>query len=321
MKKIIVFIILLSFIPLFGKGNKGNGKKMTIAGIVIQNDIYMRTVQIGMKETADKLGVELLLGNSDNKVDKESQLIDTYITRGVKAIIIQPLSFKGSAAALQRAADAGIKIILMGTKADVPYQKFFASENLDIGKGSGKVAKDFIDKKLKGQKVEVGTISFVAQYPEAAKDRTNGFLNEISGLPQVKVVSQQDAWLAEMAIRVVGDMLTANPDIKIIHAANEGGTVGAVQAVKNAGKQGQVFVFGTDGSEQIIQLLNSPDNILQVATAQRPYTIGKLGVEAAVDAVNGKKFDEKDTIVPTRPLKRGDTAELKSFSEELKKLK
>ena len=46
--------------------------KTTIAGVVFQSDTFMQTVQAGMQAAADKAGVELILGNTDNKLDKEA---------------------------------------------------------------------------------------------------------------------------------------------------------------------------------------------------------------------------------------------------------
>lgn len=327
-KSLVVSLIMTMMLTAFAANVFANGadevpssdkEDISIAGIIIQNDIYMRTVQIGMQETGAKLGVNVLMGNSDNKVDKEAQLIDTYISRGVKAIVIQPLSVEGSAAALKRAQDKGIKIVLMGTKTNVDYDAFLASENYALGKVSGEYARIFIEQNLAGQPINIATVSFAAQFPEAAKERTSGFTDIVAAMPNAAIAAQQDAWLTEMAITVVGDMLTANPNINIIHAANEGATIGAVQAVRNAGLQGKVFVFGTDGSEQIVQLLKSTDNILQEASAQQPYLIGQKGVEFALDLINGISIP-KELIIPVRPLKRGDAQELKAFREELKKL-
>jgi sugar transport system substrate-binding protein len=67
-----------------------------IAGIVFQQDQYMKTVLLGMAAAAEASGVELLEANSDNKLEKETQLIDTYIARGVQAIALTPLSADGS---------------------------------------------------------------------------------------------------------------------------------------------------------------------------------------------------------------------------------
>ena len=75
----------------------------SIAGIVFQQDQYMKTVQMGMAAAAKESGVELLDANSDNKLEKETQLIDTYIARGVQAICLTPLSADGSIPAIKKA--------------------------------------------------------------------------------------------------------------------------------------------------------------------------------------------------------------------------
>lgn len=324
MKKLGLFIVMIVVITnVYATGSSDGGSRdaeseIVLAGIVFQNDLYMRTVQIGMEAAGKEAGVTVLLGNSDNKVDKEAQLIDTYIARGVNAIIITPISADdGSDAALQRAADAGITIVYFNTKANVPGVSHIGTSNTAVGQAAGKAAFDFINKNLSGQDIEVATLSFRSQLPEPAEQRTSGFLNEIKGISGVKLVAEQDAWLAEQAIRVVGDMLTANPNIKIIHAANEGGTVGAVQAVRTAGKAGEVFVFGTDGSDQIVQMLLSDDNVLQSAAAQGPFEVGKRSVEIALKSLKGESV-ESEIDIPPHVLLRSDPDDLKAFQEELK---
>src|SRR5512143_3481143 len=74
--------------------------KMVIAGVVFQSDTFMQTVQAGIQAAGDKAGVEVLLGNTENKLEKEASMIDDYIARKVNAIVITPISKDGSLAAL-----------------------------------------------------------------------------------------------------------------------------------------------------------------------------------------------------------------------------
>ena len=106
--------------------------------------------------------------------------------------------------------------------------------------------------------------------------------------------------MPEQAVKKVGDILTANPGVNVIWAANEGGTEGAVMAVKNSGKAGKIAVFGTDTDEQLANFLLSDDNILQAVTGQQPFEIGRLAVEAAVKALKGEPV-EKKTLSPGSP--------------------
>ena len=80
---------------------------------------------------------------------------------------------------------------------------------------------------------------------------------------------------------MASDIITANPDVNIIYAANEGGTVGAVQAVRKAGKQGSIYVFGIDGTDQLAGYLLDDDNVLQSVTASVPQS-ATMSVTASV---------------------------------------
>ena len=149
--------------------------------------------------------------------------------------------------------------------------------------------------------------------------RVAGFKEEVTRLPGVSIVAEQDAWLAEQAVKKVGDILTANPDVTILWAANEGGTVGAVMAVKNSGKAGSVAVFGTDTGEQLADFLLSDDGILQAITGQRPFEIGSLAVESAVRAVKGEA-PASHVSLPGLLLSRNNRAEVQAFKDRLREL-
>jgi sugar transport system substrate-binding protein len=318
MKRIMMMVLvaLLLCATAFAAGQKDEGdEKLVISGIVFQDDQFFNVIQMGMQAAADDLGVELLLANSNNKQDKEMELVNTYIARGVDAIVISPLSETASIAPLKRAHDKGIKIVTYNSPlgADFPVSYVNSSQS-ELGSGSGSVARGFIDKNLDGE-IQVATLAFKSLLPEISDMRVNGFLNEITDMPGVKVVSQQDAWLAEDALAKAGDILTANPDLDIIYAANDGGTVGAVMAVKNAGKD--IVVFGIDASEQLAGFLKDDSNILQATTGQQPFQIGYQSIEFAVRAIKGEPV-ESTVIVPGMVLNRAEPAGIEKFLTDLK---
>lgn len=318
MKKIMMMalVALLLCTTAFAEGQKDKGdKKLVISGIVFQDDQFFNVIQMGMQAAADDLGVELLLANSNNKQDKEMELVNTYIARGVDAIVISPLSETASIAPLKRANDKGIKIVTYNSPlgADFPVSYVNSSQS-ELGSGSGTVAREFIDKNLDGE-IQVATLAFKSLLPEISDMRVNGFLNEITDMAGVKVVSQQDAWLAEDALAKAGDILTANPDLDIIYAANDGGTVGAVMAVKNAGKD--IAVFGIDASEQLAGFLKDDSNILQATTGQQPFQIGYQSIEFAVRAIKGEPVDST-VIVPGMVLNRAEPVGIEKFLTDLK---
>jgi ABC-type sugar transport system substrate-binding protein len=293
--------------------------KKRIAGIVFQEDQFFRLVLFGMRDAAKKNGLELLEANSDGKPDKEVQLINTYIAGNVDAIVISPLSEKASAAALTRAHEKGIAVITYNTTVEGDAaSSFIESDQVDLGASTGRAARAYVEQKL-GGKAKIAIISGRSQIPEQANMRIKVFEDEITKLPGVKIVADQDAWLAEQATKKVGDILTANPDVNIVWAANEGGTVGAVMAVRNAHKAGKVAVFGTDNSEQLSTFLLDDDGVLQAVTGQQPFEIGSKAVDAAAKVLRGEKPEAKISL-PGVLLTREKPEEVRQFRERLKQL-
>ena len=312
-------VLIVLFMGCGNQGQEGVGKKLKIAGIVFQEDQFFRLIQFGMQDAADKAGVELLLSNSANKPDKEIQLVNTYIARGVDAIVISPLSARASATALKRARDKGIVVVTYNStvEGDIPIA-YIESDQIDLGRQTGIVAKRYIEQEL-GGKAKIATLAFKSQLAEQSDARRNGFVDVVGQLPGVEFVAEQDAWLPDMAIKKAGDILTANPDIDIIWSANEGGTVGSVMAVKNAGKSGEVVVFGTDASEQLVEFALADDGILQAITTQTPFELGARSLELAVAALKGQQVEAK-VVMDGVLVSRDDPEGVRAFGARLKEL-
>lgn len=311
---------LLALLLLGGCSTKQQEqKKKRIAGIVFQEDQFFRLILFGMRDAASKNGVELLEANSAGRPDKELQLINTYVANNVDAIVISPLSSKASVSALERAREKGITVITYNTTvdSDVPAS-FVESDQFDLGASTGKYARQYIESKLNG-KATIAILAAHSQTPEQSGKRVAGFKSEISKLPNVRIVAEQDAWMPEQAVKKTGDILTANPGINIIWSINEGGTVGAVMAVKNARKAGKVVVFGTDNSEQLANFLLDDDNVLQAVTGQTPFEIGSLAVDAAVKVLKGENVEKKISL-PGVLMSREKPDEVKQFKDRLKEL-
>jgi sugar transport system substrate-binding protein len=309
-------LLVLAFAVSGCAKKSGAPSQRRIAGIVFQEDQFFRLVLFGMRDAARQEGVELLEANSAGKPDKEIQLVNTYIAQKVDAIVISPLSERASVSALERARASGIAVVTYNTtiEGSAPAA-YIESDQVDLGASTGRAAREFIQKNL-GGKANIAVLAFLSQAPEQSKQRTDGFKQEVGKLPGVRIVAEQDAWLAEQAVKKAGDILTANPDVNIIWAANEGGTVGAVMAVKNAGKAGKIAVFGTDTGEQLAEFLLSDDGILQAVTGQRPFDIGTLALHTALRAAKGEKVEAR-TALQGLLLSRAVPDSVRAFKQRL----
>lgn len=305
--------------PSGNAGGAAESGRLRIAGIGFQDDQFFKLVELGMRSAAEELGVEFLPGSSTGGLEKEDQLLQAHIAQRVAAIAIAPQSETASVPALRRAHEAGIKVVIF----DRPIPEDFpvatiSTDPASLGRPTGEEAKRFIQERLGGT-ARIAIVNYQALAPEPSSKRTGGFEEQVRTLPGVEIVARQDGWLADAAATTVENILTSNPKLDIVWAANEGGTVGAVTAVKNSGRAGKVYVFGTDMSEQMAGFLLADDNILQAVTGQQPYEIGRRAMIAAVRATRGEPV-EKVTALPGVLFTRRLPDEVRKQAEYLRGL-
>ncbi len=325
MKKALSILLMLTIVLVLGgqifAAAQAETGRPKVAGVVFQEDQFMKLLQSGYRDAAEAAGFDFYPGNTNGDAAKEAEFLNTYVTQGYKGLAISPISEEASLKVLTDAADKGLLIGISNHEFNLPFLTgAFTSDNYSLGSTVGKAAADYIKKNLSGD-VKIAIVQFKTLLPEQSSARSTGFLDQVKGLPGVQIVTDQDAWMQDKAITVAGDIITAHGDIDIIFAANEGGTIGSTMAVKNAGKAGQIVVFGFDGSEQMVQLLKDPANILQAAIAQDPYNIGVKTMESVIKAVNGEDYSDtkgQSFIVPGILLERANPAGLDAFLEDLK---
>ena len=293
-------------------------KDIKLAGIVFQDDQFMNTMVKGYKAAADKYGVSIVTANTNNDQSKETELIQTYMAQGISGLAISPISEVASIPNLQEANKKGMAIVVANTALnDTSFTTgSYTSDNKQNGLLVGQKAAEFIKANMKGP-VNIGILEFDSLLPEQSKARWGGFLDGLkaAGVTDAKVVTQQSAWLQDTALAAMSDMLTAHPEIQLIYASNEGGTIGATQAVKQAGKAGEIYVFGYDGSDQITTMLLDQDNILQGVVTQDPYNIAYKAVESLVQYLTGTPSPDmgKNTIVNGTYLDRANPDGIKQW--------
>ena len=298
-------------------------EELVIAGINLQEDQFSSWCAMGYEDACKDYGVKFLHGISGGDAAKEIELLNTYATQGVDGIAIMPASETTSVEVIKQIYENyDIPISLLNAEMNDTYKDFIVAcvttAHDDLARPSGQAAAEYIKNELGGQ-AKIGIITFKSQYVEPATKRMEGFLEEVKAVnPDVEVVAEAEAWVQDMAIQAAGDMITANPDLDVIFACNDGGTVGPVMAVKNANKAGQIKVFGIDGGEQQLDMLRSDDNILQAVTAQDAYGMGYQTMESLILYLRGEYTPTgEDTLLPGTLLERGDDAAIDAYEELL----
>jgi len=292
---------------------------ITIGAVLFGRDSFFENIQTGMELAAEKLGIELLVSIHDHDIAKETEFIEDYIARGVDAIVITPESLDASVAAIKQAYDAGITIVCFNTcinetDAEKYVTAFYETDQASLGYQTGEYLADWLGAEMSGEAANVGILQ--CDRFEACKRRGDGFREALADKGvEWNEVANQEGFMPDEGSTVAESMLQANPEINILWSENEGGTVGEVIAVRTSGLSDTVFVFGTDISPQLAEMLLADDNILQAVTGQSPRLMGGSSVEAAVSSLKGESV-EYYQIVPNAFYSRDDTAAVNQYLEE-----
>lgn len=277
-------------------------KKLQIALIPkTLNNPFFISMEEGAKAAADKLGVDLIVQAADREVDveKQMQIMENMITKKVDAILISPSGSKEIVPAVKKANEAGIPVLIVDTKVDEAAAKaegiktatFIGSDNYN----GGQLAAQFMIERL-GGKGKIALIEGIAGH-ETSDARIGGFKDTIKEkAPDIQIVASQTAqWERDKGFDVFQNILTANPDIQGVFAANDLMALGAVEAIAQAGKTGKIVVLGFDASDDAKKAIK--EGTMDGSVAQYASEMGRLGVEKAVELLGGKTIEN---YIPTK---------------------
>lgn len=213
------------------------------------------------KKTAEELGYTANVGAHRGDTNTESTLIDTAITNKSVAIILDPANADGSVGAVQKAVDAGIPVLLVNAEIN---QEGLAKAQLvsNNAQGAALGAQAWVEAVGdKGKYVEL----FGAPSDNNAQTRSNGYETVLSQYPDLEKVGKEVAdWDRTKGYQKMQSLLQANPDINGVISGNDEMALGAVAALKEAGKLASVKVGGFDGS---------PDAVAAVKAGELQYTV------------------------------------------------
>ncbi|NLJ40821.1 MAG: substrate-binding domain-containing protein [Clostridiales bacterium] len=268
---------------------------ITVAGIVFQDDQFMNMLTKGYVDAAADAGVKILTDNTNNDQAKETELINTYLGQGVDGLAIAPLSGDASVAALRSADEQGMKIAL--TNIDLTDAEFivagYTSDNYTNCYLVGQEAAKIIKEKHGDDTVKIAIVQFKSLLPDQSTDRVDGYLKALDeGGVKYEIVADQDAWMQDTALETTSAILTAHPETQVVITVNDGGTIGSVMAVQNAGLANDVMVFGHDGSDQISSMILDDASPLKAIVAQDPYGQGYQAMTALINAVKGGDYSD-----------------------------
>jgi ribose transport system substrate-binding protein len=246
---------------------------------------FWAEVERGATEKAAELGVNLVVLAPPAETDVATQIsqIEDQITKQVKAILVAPTDVAGLNPTFDKAKAAGIPVLYVDTKGGwADALTFIGTDNSN----GGKLAGEYICEQLNNQGTAALITGVMSQQTHI--DRIGGAKEALAACG-VEVVAEQPA-NSDRALgqTVMENILTANPDVNAVFASNDLMALGAMEAIKSAGKKG-VIVVGFDANPDAIASIKADE--MMASVAQSPYNMGALGVEAALKAINGETIE------------------------------
>ncbi|HWX12376.1 MAG TPA: sugar ABC transporter substrate-binding protein [Trinickia sp.] len=290
-------------------------KKPKVALVMksLANEFFL-TMETGAKDyqqqNASKF--DLITNGIKNETDTAAQIniVEQMITSKVDAIVLAPADSKALVPVVKKAVDAGIVVVNIDNRLDPEVVK---SKDLNVPfvgpdnrKGAEKVG-DYLAKMLKAGD-EVGIIEGVSTTTNA-QQRTAGFKDAMQKRGAKIDSVQSGEWEIDKGNAIASAMLNQYPHLKALLCGNDNMAIGAVSAVRAAGKQGHVYVVGYDNIGAIKPMLR--DGRVLATADQYAAKQAVFGIDVALKAISGHKKQAELSQVDETPVDLVTKANLK----------
>jgi ribose transport system substrate-binding protein len=205
---------------------------------------WLKAITDNARKEAEELGVDLVLSEGTNDTASQVSQIETLISQKPDVLVILPQEGGALTPIAQKAMQAGIPVVNVDREFSTPaaYRTWIGGDNYGIGEA----AANFIANELNCQ----GNVVEIQGFTDGIK-RCNG---------GIKIVASQPAdFLPDKGLQVMETMLQAQQDIDAVYTHDDDMAMGAVQAIRNANRQDEMFVTGAGGSRDAMNLIAEGD--------------------------------------------------------------
>jgi ribose transport system substrate-binding protein len=287
------FLALLAaatlLLPAACNRGAGSGKPRIAMVLKTLNNPFFIDMQRGAEDAARRLNVDLTVQAAERETDveKQMQIIENLVETGVNALAIAPSGSKEVVAAVAKANAANIPVVIVDDKVDaqaakdagVHWEAYVGSDNVE----GGRIAGRYLTQLTNGN-ANVALLEGIPGH-QTGDARLKGFKEAIQSSPGIRIVASQTAnWERDQGFNVFQNMLQAHPDIDAVFACNDMMALGAVEAIRAAGKTGKIHVIGFDAIDDARKAIAA--GTMDGSVAQFPSEMGRIAIENAVKLIH-----------------------------------
>ncbi|MGW4943995.1 sugar ABC transporter substrate-binding protein [Actinoplanes sp. NPDC004185] len=256
-------------------------------------------------ESARALGVELKTTNSQNDVATLISNVQTFVSQGVKAVVMAPQDTAAIAPSLDQLAAKKIPVVTIDTRPDTGSVAMVVRAD---NRAYGTKACQFLGAKLGGKGKVVMLQGDLASIN--GRDRTEAFNDCMKkDFPGIKVFGEVTDWKGDVAASKLQTRLASDPDLKGVYMQSSFALSGTKQVLKQKGRlvppsdPKHVFIVSNDGIPE--ELKDIKAGLIDATVSQPADLYAKYGLFYAKAAVDGKTFqpgptDHDSTIIKVR---------------------
>ena len=268
------------------------GHSSTLLGLVITNvaNPFYSVIADAAERAARQRGFRLITGGTDEDPARERELVEDLLSRRVDGLLVVPVDADASWVAAER--DGGTKVVFLGRPPHrAPTDVVLVD---DFGGARAGVAQLIAE----GHR-RIGFIGNPTRVYTAA-ERLRGFLAACrdAGIAVDEWLIRsgcQDATAAEAA---AAELLALAGPPTALFTANNRNTVGALRAIRAAGRQ--VALVGFDDFD-LADMIEVPFRVV----AYDAQEMGRLATDLLIERIAGEHHPPRRLVVPTRLLRRG----------------
>ena len=278
-------VVSMLVVPLGCKQHKSGKPKIALVMKSLANEFF-KTMEEGAKAHHEQHKEEydlVAVGIKDEEdVAAQVNLVEQMIARDVNAIIIAPADSEAMVPVCKRAMDAGIIVVNIDNKLDKAILEEKGVKIPFVGPDNRKgarLAADYLAKQLKAG----DQVAIIEGVPSAFNgiQRRLGFEDAMKAAGMNIISVQSGYWETAKAEPIVSALVTEHKDLKAVLCANDSMALGAVAALKAAGRLDDVLVIGFDNIEAVQRLLREGRVLCTVD--QHGDKLAVYGIEYALE--------------------------------------
>ncbi len=286
----VLCLVVLSILPFGCKQREADKPKIALIMKSLANEFF-KTMEEGArshhKEHAGEYDLTVVGIKDEEDVARQVDLVELMIAQEVDAIVIAPADSKALVPVCKRAMDAGITVVNIDNKFDAGVLADKGAKIPFVGPDNRKGARlagEYLASRLRPR----DKVAIIEGVPNAFNgiQRTLGF-EDAMRTGGMNIVSSQTAyWETSKANQVVSALVTEYADLKAVLCANDSMALGAVAAIKAAGKSDEILVVGFDNILAVQRLLEEGKILCTID--QHADKLAIYGIEYALEMLKGE---------------------------------